>query len=49
MKLYYSPGACSLVSHIVTAEGGIKLELEKVDLKAQRAGVLVALNAEDIS
>jgi glutathione S-transferase len=29
-------GACSLASHIVAAEGGIKLELEKADLKEHR-------------
>ena len=27
------PGACSLAGHIVAAEGGLALELEKVDLK----------------
>lgn len=31
MKLYYSPGACSLSPHIVAAEAGIALELVKVD------------------
>ncbi len=36
MKLYYSPGACSLASHIVAAEGGLKLEIEKVNLKEHR-------------
>lgn len=33
MKLYYSPGACSLSPHIVASEAGIALDLEKVDLK----------------
>ena len=33
MKLYYAPGACSLADHIVAAEGGAALDLEKVDLK----------------
>ena len=32
MKLYYSPGACSLSPHIVAREAGIPVELEKVDL-----------------
>ena len=36
MRLYYAPGACSLASHIVAAEAGIKLELEKVNLKEHR-------------
>ena len=33
MKLYYSPGACSLSPHIVAREAGIDVELEKVDTK----------------
>jgi glutathione S-transferase len=36
MKLYYSPGACSLSPHIVAREAGIPIELEKVDLGAKR-------------
>lgn len=32
MKLYYSPGACSLSPHIVAVEAGIPIELEKVNL-----------------
>ena len=36
MKLYYSPGACSLSPHIVAREAGIALELEKVDLGAKK-------------
>ena len=33
MKLYYSPGACSLSPHIVSREAGIPLELQKVSTK----------------
>lgn len=35
MKLYYSPGACSLAPHIVAREAGFSPELVKVDLAAK--------------
>jgi glutathione S-transferase len=35
MKLYYSPGACSLSPHIVACEAGVALKLEKVDLQTK--------------
>ena len=36
MKLYYSPGACSLSPHIVAREAGVPFELVKVDLRAHK-------------
>jgi glutathione S-transferase len=36
MKLYYSPGACSLAPHIVAREAGVAVDLVKVDLAAHR-------------
>ncbi|MFA6164151.1 MAG: glutathione S-transferase N-terminal domain-containing protein [Methylobacter sp.] len=36
MKLYYSPGACSLSPHIVACEAELLVELVKVDLKSKR-------------
>ena len=35
MKLYYSPGACSLAPHIVAREADLTLDLEKVDLRTR--------------
>jgi glutathione S-transferase len=32
MKLYYSPGACSMAPHIVALEAGHVLDMEKVDI-----------------
>ena len=36
MKLYYSPGACSLSPHIALREAGVPVELKKVDLPAKQ-------------
>jgi glutathione S-transferase len=35
MKLYFSPGACSLSPHIVANEAGMPLELVKVDTRTK--------------
>jgi glutathione S-transferase len=42
MKLYYSPGACSLASHIALREAGVSFEAIKVDGRAKKAA-----NGED--
>jgi glutathione S-transferase len=49
MKLYYSPGACSLSPHIVLREAGLPFDLVKVDLKAKKTaagGDYLQLNAK---
>jgi glutathione S-transferase len=36
MKLYYTPGACSLSPHIVLREAGQTFDIEKVDLRTKK-------------
>jgi glutathione S-transferase len=36
MKLYFSPGACSLSPHIVAREAGLNIELVKADTKTKK-------------
>lgn len=36
MKLYFSPGACSLSPHIVLLEAGLEFSTEQVDLRTRR-------------
>jgi len=36
MKLYYSPGACSLSPHIALQEAGLKFDSETVDLRTKK-------------
>lgn len=36
MKLFYSPGACSLSPHIVLREAGVDAVLERVDLRTKK-------------
>jgi glutathione S-transferase len=45
-KLYYSPNACSLASHIALAEAGAEFEAIRVDFKnaEQRSPAFLALN-----
>jgi len=36
MQLYFSPGACSLASHITAREAGLPLELKRADTKTKK-------------
>jgi len=36
MKLFYTPGACSLSPHIVAREAGLDIALAKVDLRSKK-------------
>ena len=46
LALYYSPGACSMASHIVLEESGEKYEAKKVDLAGgeQRTEAYLKIN-----
>ncbi len=49
MKLYFSPGACSLSPHIVLREAGYKFDAEQVDLgtkKTKSGGDFTKINAK---
>lgn len=50
MKLYYSPGTCSLSPHIVLREAELTFSLERVDLKThltERGTALGAITSKD--
>lgn len=36
MKLYYTPGSCSLSPHIVLRETGLDFSIERIDLRAKK-------------
>jgi glutathione S-transferase len=46
LKLYYSPGACALASHIALEEAGAEFELARIDLRQgeQRTPQYLAVN-----
>jgi glutathione S-transferase len=49
MKLYYSPGACSLSPHIVLREAGLPVDLIRVDLSTKKmadGGDFLAINPD---
>lgn len=51
LKLYYSPGACAMASHIALDEAGADYELQKIDLKQgeQRTPEYLAVNPAGVT
>lgn len=51
LKLYYSPGACAMASHIALEEAGMDYDLVKIDLKKgeQRAPEYLAINPAGVT
>ncbi|MBU2849030.1 MULTISPECIES: glutathione transferase GstA [Acidithiobacillus] len=49
MKLYYSPGACSLSPHIILNEGGFNFDKEAVDLASKKTATGTDYNAVNIN
>lgn len=51
LKLYYSPGACAIASHIGLEEAGADYEVEKIDLRAgqQRTPEYLAINPAGVT
>ncbi|MBI3898734.1 MAG: glutathione transferase GstA [Gammaproteobacteria bacterium] len=50
MKLYFSPGACSLAPHIALREAGLAFDLKRVDLgtlTVEHGGKLIAINPKN--
>ena len=45
MKLYFSPGACSLSPHIILCEAGLQHTIEKVDLRSKTTASGADFNA----
>jgi glutathione S-transferase len=51
MQLYYSPGACSLASHITLREAGLPFELKRADTKTKKlvdGGDFLAVNSKGL-
>jgi len=49
MKLYYSPGTCSMTPHIVSREAGLPVELKRVDFATKQVvggGDYLAINSK---
>ena len=49
MKLYYSPGACSLSPHIILNEGGFNFDKEAVDLVSKKTATGTDYNAVNLN